>query len=152
MTVHCDDFTPAYPISPLVLIGVCASGKSTLAQELEVLGVKARAVAQEHSQVHDLYRRSGHWVVVLVANWDTVHRRRQLSWDLDFYRAEWERISDARKAAALIVHTDWLSPVDVAARVTTWFDRQFGFDQLWAQLAPLDHQEMASIRARYRSP
>lgn len=151
MTLHCGNFTPAYPISPLVLVGVCAAGKSTLAQQLEMRGVAARAVAQEHSRVMDLYHRSGQWVIVLVADWNTVHRRRQLSWDLAFYRTEWDRIGDARQAAALIIHTDWLNPSQVADRVTTWFDRQFGFERLWSLDASITQREKAVIRAGYRA-
>jgi hypothetical protein len=107
-------------------------------------------VAQEHSQVAQLYRRSGQWVVLLVAQWDTVHRRRQLSWNPAFYRAEWDRIRDARQAAALIIHTDWLNPVQVADRVTAWFDRQFGFEGLWDSEASMTPKDRAAIRVSYR--
>lgn len=150
MTLRFDGFVPAFPISPLVLVGVCAAGKSTLARNLHERGIDAKTVAQEHSRVQELYRRSGSLVIVLVAGWATVHRRRQLAWNPDFYRAEWERLRGARQDAALILHTDWLSAAQVADRAAEWFDGYFGFDRLWQCESPLSVSEQASIRAQFR--
>lgn len=150
MTLHSDDFTPAFPISPLVLVGVCAAGKSTLAHNLDLRGIAAKPVAQEHSLVAELYRRTGSWVVVLAANWDTVHHRRVLAWNPDFYRDEWDRIAGARRHASLIVHTDCLNPIEVADSVTQWFDRRFGFQALWRTQRDLSEGDRAAIRSQFR--
>ncbi len=114
--------TPAFPTESIVLVGVCASGKTTVSQLLKAQGIPVSVVAQEHSSVPGLYRRHGiRCVVVLCADWETVHRRRRLAWDPDFYRTEWYRLRQARKDAALIVHTDALSATEVADVVATWW-------------------------------
>lgn len=115
---------PASPTSPLVLVGVCAAGKSTVSRLLAERGIWAKPVAQEHSQVPDLYRRTGPVVVLLVASWETVHHRRHLTWDPAFYRTEWERLASARRAASFIIHTDVLSADQVAERVARWFSQR----------------------------
>ena len=133
MSLRSVDYTPAFPISRLVLVGVCASGKSTLSRRLDERGIEARPVAQEHSGVQDLYRRQGSLVILLAASWQTVHRRRKLSWDPQFYGVEWLRLRQARQDARLIVHTDSLSPDQVADVVTEWFDQWFGLDRWWRE-------------------
>lgn len=147
-TLHSDSFMPASPIKPLVLVGVCASGKTTVSAALKAHGISAHPVAQEHSRVPGLYRRSDGLVVVLGATWETVHRRRKLSWNPAFYHEEWDRIREARRDAALIIHTDWLGASDVAARITGWFDRWFGFDGLW--VAVDDPDERCRIRTQFQ--
>ncbi len=115
---------PASPISPLVLVGVCAAGKTTVSAILTRRGILAKSVAQEHSRVPDLYRRSGRSVILLCASWQTVHRRRELAWDRDFYRVEWDRLRHARDHASLIIQTDWLDADAVADVIEDWFNRQ----------------------------
>ncbi|NMP22514.1 hypothetical protein [Sulfobacillus harzensis] len=115
---------PASPTNPVVLVGVCAAGKTTVSHILEERGIVAKAVAQEHSQVPELYRRTGSTVVMLCASWRTVHQRRALSWDPAFYRTEWDRLRDARHHAGLIVHTDSLNPEQVADVIEDWLHRQ----------------------------
>ena len=148
--LRCETFTPASPINLLVLVGVCAAGKTSVSQLLNQAGIAAHPVAQEHSRVPHLYRRSGGWVVILAASWEAVHRRRQLGWNPAFYREEWDRIGQARREAALIVHTDWLDAAEVAARITAWFDRRVGFDQLWPRCGVKDPEEQSRVRARFR--
>jgi hypothetical protein len=150
MTLRLDGFTPASPISPLVVAGVCAAGKTTLAHNLELRGISARPVAQEHSRVKGLYRRAGGMVVLLVASWSTVHRRRRLAWNPAFYREEWERLMGARRDAAYVLHTDFLTPDEVADRVAGWFDHQFGFSRLWAEHPEWGSRDRAAVRARFR--
>lgn len=148
MSLRLDNFMPASPINPLVVVGVCAAGKTTLAQHLAKQGIIARPVAQEHSQVRELYRRSGDLVVLLAASWDTVHRRRRLAWNPSFYEEEWHRLAKARQGAALILHTDWLTPQEVADSVTRWYDQQYGFALVWQRHPGLLGEEQAHIRAQ----
>jgi hypothetical protein len=150
MSLRCDDFTPAFPISPLVIVGVCAAGKSTLAGRLRQRGIAARAVAQEHSQVLDLYRRSGRWVVLLTASWASVHRRRKLSWNPAFYREEWRRLTRARQDAVLVIGTDWLDADEVADETVAWFDRRVGFAAWFDRDGITDPALRAQIRSQFR--
>ncbi len=113
---------PAFPTDGIVLVGVCAAGKTTVSRLLKARGIPAAVVAQEHSAVPGLYRRHGpRRVVLLCANWETVHRRRHLSWNPDFYQTEWHRLAQARQEAGFIVHTDALSAVAVTDLVAHWW-------------------------------
>lgn len=150
MSLRLDGFMPASPISPLVVTGVCAAGKTTLARNLELFGIDARPVAQEHSRVRELYRRAGGPVILLVASWATVHRRRHLAWNPAFYREEWERLGQARDHAAIVLHTDFLTPDEVADRVVAWFDHKFGFGPVWVVHPEWGRSERASVRAQFR--
>lgn len=143
---HYESFKPAFPTKGIVLVGVCASGKTTASQGLAKCGITARAVAQEHSMISNLYQRSGPGiVVVLVANWGTVHRRRRLAWERDFYRTEWNRLARARQDAKLILHTDALTREEVVAAIVRFWDREMGLDRLWAshpEWSPLERSEI----------
>ncbi|MCL5971374.1 MAG: hypothetical protein M1499_02285 [Firmicutes bacterium] len=141
MEVHYENSKPAFPTKGIVLVGVCASGKTTASQGLAKCGITARAVAQEHSMISNLYQRSGTGlVVVLVANWSTVHRRRRLAWERNFYRTEWNRLTRSRQDAKLILHTDSLTREEVVAAIVRWWDREMGLDRLWAS-----HPEWSSV-------
>ncbi len=127
----CDGLPPAFPINGIVVVGVCAAGKTTLFRELQGLGIPVRAVAQEHSLVRGLFRCHGrHPLVLLTADWETVHRRRRLAWEPAFYRVEWLRLEEARSEADLIVQTDYRTPRQVADAVCRWWDRRLGLDRL----------------------
>lgn len=124
MTLPAEASSPPSPISPLALVGVCAAGKTTVSAILTRRGLMAKPVAQEHSGVPDLHRRTGSSVILLCASWQTVHRRRALAWDQDFYRVEWERLRHARENASLTIHTDWIDADAVADVIEDWFYRQ----------------------------
>ncbi len=149
MILRLDNFTPAFPISAVVIVGVCAAGKSTLASNLARAGIEAKPVAQEHSGVPELFRRTGETVIVLVANWESVHKRRRLAWEPKFYQDEWDRLTMARQKARLIVHTDWLTAQEVANRVVYWFDEYYGFAQLWLSRPEINRSERVGIRAHF---
>jgi len=119
-----DACPPASPSSPgLILVGVCAAGKSTVASLLKAQGVLAHAVAQEHSLVPTLFQKPNHRVVYLAARWETVHRRRQMSWHRVNFLVERERLRQARRQAGLVVHTDGLTADEVAQIILRWFIR-----------------------------
>ncbi len=145
--VRYESSKPAFPTKGIVLVGVCASGKTTASQGLAKCGITARAVAQEHSMISNLYQRSGPGlVVVLVASWGTVHRRRRLAWDRDFYRIEWNRLTRARQDAKLILHTDSLTREAVVAAIVRWWDREMGLDRLWASHPEWSPGEQSQVR------
>lgn len=130
---------PVFPVNALILVGVCAAGKSTVSQLLwNDCGIPAKPVAQEHSRISRLYRHKGERPVVLLgASWKTVHRRRKISYGFEFYREEWKRILDARHEASLIVSTDTLSPAEVRDVICEWWDRKYGLVWL-ASIPPLE--------------
>lgn len=106
---------------PLVaVVGVCASGKSTLAQNLRACGWRARQVLQEHSFVPDMWRRvtNPDILIYLDAQLTTARRRRHdpefPAWILDEERY---RLRHARQYCDIYLQTDELTPAEVLAQV-----------------------------------
>lgn len=88
-------------------------------------------------------------MILLVANWESVHKRRLLAWDPQFYRAEWDRLAAARQNARLIVHTDWMTAEEVLSRVVYWFDEYYGFGKLWRSSPEIQNAERGGIRSQF---
>ena len=90
---------------PLILIvGVCASGKTTLGQGLRSLGYKVRTFAQEHSASRRLWQRlDPDYLIVLECSYETVRRRKQVTWGVNRYRRQLWLLAHA-KAHADLVH------------------------------------------------
>lgn len=104
----------------VAVVGVCASGKSTLAQSLRAHGWRARQVLQEHSFVPDMWRRitNPDVLIYLDAQLETARRRRHdpefPAWILDEER---HRLRHARQHCDIYVPTDELTPAEVLERV-----------------------------------
>jgi predicted GTPase len=99
----------AEPGQPRVaLVGGCASGKSSVVAALRERGVAAYAVAQEHSQIHDLWKHQQPDALVLLdARLETVRQRRDdPAWPEWIYTVQQERLADARAHADLVLATD----------------------------------------------
>ena len=61
----------------IVVVGVCASGKTTLVEGLRARGYRARSVALEHSNVPRLWTyHDPDFLVVLDCSLDTIRKRR----------------------------------------------------------------------------
>ena len=98
----------------VVVVGPCASGKSTLVRGLRSHGYDARVVSQEHSAVASLWRHQGHpLLIALTADLESVRLRRQALWPKAIYAAQLERLADAYANADLTVRTDELSSAGV---------------------------------------
>jgi hypothetical protein len=104
---------------PLIaVVGVCASGKSTLAAGLRAAGWNARPVSQEHSYVPAMWQRitNPDILIFLHCSLETTRERRR---NPDFpdwlHAAEIERLGHARAHASLRIVTDELSPAQVLA-------------------------------------
>ena len=95
----------------VVVVGFCASGKTTLVDALTERGVDARAVAQEHSIVRDLWNHSEPDVVIFL-DVDIEHireRRGNPDWPEWIYELQRERLAAARERADLVVDTSALT-------------------------------------------
>ncbi len=115
--------TPVTDPRQVVIVGVCSSGKSTLSRTLRERGVHVRTVAQEHSYVPSLWQlRKPDVLIYLDASLHTVRRRRRPSWQQPMLDEQHRRLSHAREHCHLYIHTDGLSPHDVAARVLTYLN------------------------------
>jgi deoxyadenosine/deoxycytidine kinase len=107
-------------MSRIGIVGVCASGKTTLATALREQGFDARQVSQEHSYVPDLWRRFSHCdvLIYLDISLETLRRRREApNWPSDLYEEQRRRLQTAREHCDVYLNTDPLSPGDVLAQV-----------------------------------
>lgn len=103
---------------PIVVVGSCASGKTTLVNALEARSIEARAVAQEHSIVRDLWaRRQPSLLVFLEVDLETIRKRRSPGWPEAIYRVQQERLADARNHADVIIDSATVPVEEVLDRV-----------------------------------
>jgi hypothetical protein len=98
------------PISPprIVVVGPCASGKSTLVSGLRANGYDARAAGQEHSEIPTLWRHLGEpdYVIALAVDLPTIRRRRgDRQWPAWLYALQQRRLRQAVAAASLVIDT-----------------------------------------------
>ena len=105
---------------PLIaVVGVCASGKSTLVRGLQARGWNARQVAQEHSFVPDMWQRitQPDLLICLDASLEIIRQRRQdpelPAWLIE---QEHQRLRHARAYCDLYVQTDALTLDQVLKR------------------------------------
>ena len=97
---------------PLIgVVGVCASGKSTLIKGMESRGFRMRHIAQEHSYVKDMWKRitNPDVLIFLDVNYPLTVQRRQLDWTEADWEEQQRRLLHARAHADLYINTDELS-------------------------------------------
>lgn len=88
----------------IVVVGPCASGKSTLARALIEAGYDAKVCGQEHSCVPDLWRRlDGDVLIALDLDIETLRARRGKSWPAELLSRQHERLAGAYAAADLVL-------------------------------------------------
>lgn len=111
----------------LVVVGPCASGKTTLVGNLRKLGIDAHNVAQEHSGVKKLWRKKCPDVLVMLdASLAAIRKRRAVPWGEERLVAQRERLSDAKANANLYLYTDELTADEVAQAVLAHIRRSDG--------------------------
>ncbi len=101
---------------PLIgIVGVCASGKSTLINELQRMGYSCRHIAQEHSYVPNMWQRltNPDVLIYLSASYETTLSRRNLNWTFREYQIQLDRLNHARQSAHILIETDQLSATQV---------------------------------------
>lgn len=113
------DSHEAGPADGIVVVGPCASGKTTLVENLVRLGYRARVVAQEHSEIEGLWQRAQPKVlIVLSADLPTVRARRGHDWPEAIYRRQQRRLAHATSAATVVLDTGRLSSIATLAAAT----------------------------------
>jgi hypothetical protein len=107
-----------------VVVGPCASGKSTLVAALRKLGYDAHVSGQEHSEIASLWQRSRPDVLIaLDADIAAVRARRGWSWPEWLHDLQVRRLRRARNAADVRIDTSALNPEAVAGLVLSFLQR-----------------------------
>ena len=121
----------------VVVVGPCASGKTTLVANLQQSGVDAWAVSQEHSEVHYLWaRRNPDIVVGLDLDLEALRDRRSPNWSAAIYAAQHNRLQDAFAHADIMIDTGTRPEMEVLHAVLELIAR---FDAASSiQTEPLD--------------
>lgn len=102
----------------VVVVGPCASGKSTLVAGLRRLGYRAMVCGQEHSEIPTLWQHAGpDLLVALDVDLPTLRRRRGEEWPEWLYRVQQARLRGANAAADLRLDTSKLDAAAVLDRV-----------------------------------
>ena len=103
----------------VAVVGVCASGKSTLVKALQQFGIEAVDVAQEHSLVQHMWQAITRpdVLIFLDANQETVRARWPYQGDVDFVDEQVRRLAHARAHADIVLCVDALNAQHVLARV-----------------------------------
>ena len=90
----------------IAIVGPCASGKSTLAANLQTLGFDARVSGQEHSEIAALWKRlRADMVVALHIDIATLRARRGETWSQTLFDVQMKRLRDAYAAADIHIDT-----------------------------------------------
>ena len=109
-------------IKPSFLIGVvgpCGAGKSTLVINLRKNGYNAKAIAQEHSFVPEMWQKftKPNFLIYLSASYKTTINRKKFAWTIEEYSEQLRRLNHALNNADLIIQTDDLTIDDVKLHV-----------------------------------
>lgn len=110
---------------PLIaVVGVCASGKTTLVSGLTGLGLHAVGISQEHSFVKRLWAKlhpETDILVMLDARWETTRLRRpSIAYGPDRLEEQRQRLAYARAECNLYLPTDDLGVEQVRQTVVDW--------------------------------
>ena len=97
------------------VVGPCAAGKSSLVEGLRKCGFIAKAIAQEHSYVQDMWRRitKPDILIFLDVSYPLTIERLNLNWTEAEYRIQCRRLDHARNLADFYLCTDQFSVANV---------------------------------------
>jgi hypothetical protein len=105
----------------IVVIGPCASGKTSLTTRLQRLGYDALACGQEHSEIADLWRHQQPDVVIgLRIGLDTLRQRRSREWPEGIYGRQLSRLETGYRNADLLIDCDAIDQELVMNQVVAW--------------------------------
>ncbi len=107
------------------IVGVCASGKSTLIEGLSARGYKARHIAQEHSYVKDMWKRitNPDILIFLDVSFEKACNRRKMNWNNEDFLEQQRRVSHARENADFNLDTTLLTAEGVLDQVLAFLEK-----------------------------
>ncbi len=96
------------PFPVIAIVGICASGKTTIIKRLLEAGIPCRHIAQEHSYVCNMWQRlvNPDFLICLDVAYESTITRKKLNWTVAEYQEQLRRINNARENADLIIDTD----------------------------------------------
>ena len=94
------------------VVGVCASGKSTLIRLLTDRGYRCRHIAQEHSYVQNMWKRltNPDILIFLEVSYTKTLTRKKINWTIDEYNLQMQRLGNAYENADIRILTDDITP------------------------------------------
>ena len=105
----------------IVVIGPCASGKTSLTTRLQGLGYDALACGQEHSEIAELWKHQQPDVVIgLRIGLQTLRQRRSDGWPEAIYSRQMTRLESGYRNADLVIDCDAVDQQAVMDRVIAW--------------------------------
>ncbi len=109
----------------VVVVGFCASGKSSVVEALRARGVDAHAVAQEHSGVEDLWNHPEPDIVLFldVLLEDIRKRRENPDWPEWIFELQRARLASARERANLVGNSSELTISEIVLGVLELLDQ-----------------------------
>lgn len=107
----------------IAVVGVCASGKTTLVKGLKDAGYDAYNVAQEHSGIHNFWNKHHPDILVMIdATLPAIKKRRLVYWDQERLDVQHKRLADARAHANLFIQTDAYNADEVREQVIDYIE------------------------------
>ncbi len=98
----------------VVIVGPCASGKTTLVNNLQAVGVNACVSGQEHSAIRNLWQRLEPDVLIaLDLDLETLRERRSPTWPAALFGVQRARLREAFESADLVIDTSQASSSEV---------------------------------------
>jgi UDP-N-acetylmuramate-alanine ligase len=109
----------------VVLVGICGSGKTVLAQALRRLGYEVRECGQEHSEVPYMWQVMSRpdVLIYLDASEEVIHERGQRHYLEEYVQEQRRRLAHARAHCDLYVMTDDLTEPQVLELVADFLAR-----------------------------
>ncbi len=109
----------------IVVVGPCASGKSTLVGGLREHGYDALASGQEHSDIHHLWNRTNPDIVIaLEINLEAIRQRRDdPNWPAWLFDRQLVRLRQATAAADLVIDTTQADAAQVLSQSLAFLTR-----------------------------
>jgi hypothetical protein len=105
----------------IVVIGPCASGKTSLTTRLQRMGYDALACGQEHSEIAELWRHQQPDVVIgLRIELNTLRQRRSPEWSEAIYARQIARLESGYRSADLVIDCDAIDQGAVMDQVVAW--------------------------------
>lgn len=128
MSSRCSDskrLLPPRVEGRVAVVGICASGKSTLVDRLQGEGYDARSCAQEHSHVPDMWRRLSRpqALIYLDASLTVIRQRNGVRYEEAYIQRQRERLRHARVHCDLYIRTDELSLEQVFSEACRGLER-----------------------------